>query len=343
MAAFEEPALELQRDAVRLAEEIDDVELKVGAWNALAYSLAVRGDVREALALTEQATAALAPADRNLGVHLFGYNLHAGVAWRRGIILSFMGRCAEAEYTLERAGELARERGDIEMLGSTHISRARLGYYVGDANRTRVHARQAMEIAERIGSSLLVLFSLADCARAHLLSGDWHDAVAAAERALAFTREQRAGLHYEPQLLTLLAEARLGLGEVGAARAAAEEALEVARRRSHRRGEIEAALGLGRVFLRADGARATDRVETALAAAATAIEETGLDVFTPFLHVERAALAQATGDEVTRQRELREAHRLFTAMGAPIRAEQVARELGSSAESPSGISSTSRT
>jgi len=35
-----------------------------------------------------------------------------------------------------------------------------------------------------------------------------------------------------------------------------------------------------------------------------------------------------TGDEATRQRELREAHRLFLEIGAPIRAEQVARELG---------------
>jgi len=34
-----------------------------------------------------------------------------------------------------------------------------------------------------------------------------------------------------------------------------------------------------------------------------------------------------TGDEVTRERELREAHRLFREIGAPIRAEQVAKEL----------------
>jgi hypothetical protein len=54
-------------------------------------------------------------------------------------------------------------------------------------------------------------------------------------------------------------------------------------------------------------------------------------------------LARLLGDSATRERELREAHRLLTEMGAPIRAEQVARELGSSVESPSEISSTSRT
>jgi hypothetical protein len=38
-------------------------------------------------------------------------------------------------------------------------------------------------------------------------------------------------------------------------------------------------------------------------------------------------LRRSIGDETTRQRELREAHRLFLEIGAPIRAEQVAKEL----------------
>jgi hypothetical protein len=42
-------------------------------------------------------------------------------------------------------------------------------------------------------------------------------------------------------------------------------------------------------------------------------------------HLERAALARLTGDEAARQRELREAHRLFLEIGAPIRAEQLLR------------------
>jgi hypothetical protein len=46
-----------------------------------------------------------------------------------------------------------------------------------------------------------------------------------------------------------------------------------------------------------------------------------------FLHVERAELARLTGDEAARERELREAHRLFMEIDAPIRAEQVAKEL----------------
>jgi hypothetical protein len=41
----------------------------------------------------------------------------------------------------------------------------------------------------------------------------------------------------------------------------------------------------------------------------------------------RSVLARLRGDEPTRERELREAHRLFLEIGAPIRADQVVREL----------------
>jgi hypothetical protein len=48
----------------------------------------------------------------------------------------------------------------------------------------------------------------------------------------------------------------------------------------------------------------------------------------PFLHVERAELARLVGDEAQRERELREAHQLFTEIGAPVRAAEVAKEFG---------------
>jgi hypothetical protein len=54
----------------------------------------------------------------------------------------------------------------------------------------------------------------------------------------------------------------------------------------------------------------------------------GAKSYEPFLHVERAELAQLNGDNTTRRRELREAHRLFLDIGAPIRAAEVAKELG---------------
>ncbi len=51
--------------------------------------------------------------------------------------------------------------------------------------------------------------------------------------------------------------------------------------------------------------------------------ESGGAMEEPFIRLELAELARLTGDANARQRELREAHRLFTDMGAPIRAAQV--------------------
>jgi hypothetical protein len=89
-----------------------------------------------------------------------------------------------------------------------------------------------------------------------------------------------------------------------------------------------------------DGADGAAGIEAALRDGMALVEATGARAFVPFIHVERAALAQLLGDEAVRERELHEAHRLFTEMGAPVRAEQVARELGSNATP--GISSAGR-
>jgi hypothetical protein len=55
---------------------------------------------------------------------------------------------------------------------------------------------------------------------------------------------------------------------------------------------------------------------------------TGAKTYEPFVCNERAEPGRWLGDEVTRVRALREAHRLFMEIGAPVRAAEVAKELG---------------
>jgi len=105
----------------------------------------------------------------------------------------------------------------------------------------------------------------------------------------------------------------------------AEEAIAVAQRRGTRTFEIEAHIVLGRVLIHAGARR--EEVQAALDAALSLVEETGAKSYLPFIHVERAALARMLRDDASRERSLREAHRLYDEMGASIRAEQVAREL----------------
>jgi hypothetical protein len=82
------------------------------------------------------------------------------------------------------------------------------------------------------------------------------------------------------------------------------------------------------VLRKTQGAEAREAIEAALAEAGALVESTGIRGWQPFLHVECAELARLVGDATTRERELREAHRLFTEMGATGHVERLSAELG---------------
>src|SRR5262249_14172133 len=89
-----------------------------------------------------------------------------------------------------------------------------------------------------------------------------------------------------------------------------------------------AQLALARVLLRTNSLGSRGAIQAALEEASRLSRQGKFKMIEPFVCVERAELARLANDETTRQRELREAHRLFLEIGAPIRAEQVAKELG---------------
>ena len=88
-----------------------------------------------------------------------------------------------------------------------------------------------------------------------------------------------------------------------------------------------AQLALVRVLLRTKGLASRSAIEAALEEVSRLARQQELNAFEPFVSLERAELARLAHDETTRQRELREAHRLFLEMGAPIRAAEIAKEL----------------
>jgi hypothetical protein len=83
---------------------------------------------------------------------------------------------------------------------------------------------------------------------------------------------------------------------------------------------------LARVLLGSGGPAArSDR--GALARALELARDTGAKSHEPLVHVELAELARQSGDEEGHERELREAHRLFTEIGATGHAERLSAEL----------------
>ncbi|MGH7288615.1 MAG: hypothetical protein ACREI8_11415, partial [Myxococcota bacterium] len=145
--------------------------------------------------------------------------------------------------------------------------------------------------------------------------------------SVAIARERGTNLQNVPLSLALLADARLGVGLGGQARASAEEALELAQRQGLRDDECLARLAVARVLRATEGVAARDAIESQLDAAASIVEATGIAAYAPFVAEERAALARVIGDAAGWERSLREAERLFAEMGAPRQVERLVREL----------------
>ena len=101
----------------------------------------------------------------------------------------------------------------------------------------------------------------------------------------------------------------------------------VASRQSAKLFECLAHLARARVLLQTDCAQASGEIGADLRRAQAIAKETGARAYEPFVYEERSNLARLTGDDATHQRELREAHRLFTEMGATGHAERLAKEL----------------
>jgi hypothetical protein len=92
--------------------------------------------------------------------------------------------------------------------------------------------------------------------------------------------------------------------------------------------EAEAYVALAAILIRTLGAEARDEIESALEKSRALFDETGIRVRLPLLSVERSRLARVLGDDAKADRELREAWRLYTEMGATGHAKRLAAEIG---------------
>ena len=319
-----EDALRHATAALDLAEQTRDRGLSLLVLQSLIASHAESGRLREALRLAEQGLN-LAPEDPRLGVNLLGYSPYAWMMGFKARILVHMGRLDEARETISRCLDLTRELGETEAPGSWYPVAALVADHAGDPEQALEYARRAVDIAESTGNSFARAVAHLALGVAFKTRGESSEAVRMFEQALAVSRERRTGLQFEAWVLALLAESRLANGEPDQARATAREAVAAAHHTPL--FECVARLALAHVLLRTDGLLARDAIETALTRAQALVDETGAEVYSPFVHLERAEFARLAGDAPSRELELREAQRLFSAMGATARAEQVAREV----------------
>jgi tetratricopeptide (TPR) repeat protein len=326
MSGQAEEAVEPLRAATRLADETEDAGLKLAVRAVLVIALFFSGRLREALAIIEEALAKAPEAVPELGSDIFGFSPFIMLLMFRAQLLRHMGRLEEAARALDRATALAQEHGQLEILAVTHQAYVEMAWLTGDVRPAMEHARRAVEAAEALGSAFSRSQAYGALGVAHRLNEQWDEAAAACERSLAILRESRTGIADEAFKMAGLAEVYLHQSKTQLARATAEEAVTFASR-YQRVAECYARLILARVLLATEGAPAASAIQEALMRALALVEETGATSMEPSIHVELAELARLRGDDAGRRRELLEAQRLFTAIGAPLRAEQVAREL----------------
>ena len=327
LAGAVEDALDPLLEAVRRADDTDDKGLRAAVRYALSNAYFWGGRLRECLAVVGRGLE-VAGGDLGLGTDRIGFSPSLGLSCWHGATLSLTGRPRQGGAELDRVIELARTSQQLHPLWLSHALHVFRCEVTGEAAPALAHGREAVDCVERTGNQSGRSLVYLGLGLANVLDRAWKDALEALEAALAIGRGRRL-LNIESAVFATMAAAHLGLGDRVKALTLAEEAIAVCRRRGTRLLEFPAQLTRMRALREMKGVQAETEIQAALADADAWLEMTGAKSYEPFLHVERAELARLSGDETTRQRELREAHRLFLEIGAPIRAEQVAKELGS--------------
>jgi class 3 adenylate cyclase/tetratricopeptide (TPR) repeat protein len=313
--------------AAAQAERTADRGLMAAVLFGAALASQLAGELRRSLQHAD-AGITLTRDSPLLGAEHVGYSPQAMLLVVSGEALTCMGQPHDGAARMKRAIQLAHEHHHLTALAVAHAYLVTVSEVTGEARTALEHGRKSVEAAEKTGVQTTRVVCYQGLGLAHLLNHEWRDAVSALESALAIARDTHANLCWEAGILARLAAAYVGRGELERARRAAEEALSVARHHGTKLWEHHAQLVLARVLMQTEGASAAAAIESTLSAAEASIEAIGATSYQPFVHVERAALARLAGDEAARERELREARRLFIEIGAAARAERLAKEVG---------------
>jgi class 3 adenylate cyclase/tetratricopeptide (TPR) repeat protein len=326
LAGAVEDALDPLLEAVRRADDTDDKGLRAAVRYALSNAYFWGGRLRECLAVAGRGLE-VAGGNLGLGKDRIGFSPSLGLSCWHGATLSLTGCPREGAAELDRVIELARTSQQLHPLWLSHAIYVFRCEVTGESSPALAHGREAVDCVERTGNQSGRSLVYLGLGLANVLDRAWKSALEPLEAALAIGRERRL-LNVESAVFATMAAAHLGLGDRAKALTLAEEAIAVCRRRGTRLLEFPAQLTRMRALREMKGVQGETEIQAMLAEVDTWLEMSGAKSYEPFLHVERAELARLIGDETTRQRELRKAHRLFTEIGAPIRAAEVAKELG---------------
>jgi tetratricopeptide (TPR) repeat protein len=311
-------AREAAQEALVLMPRVSDPRELGEVVFAAANQLGVDGRNSDALAVAD---AVLAGGKVNEGTPV----PLARVLTIRGLMLSALGRLPEAQVSLDRAAELLADKGQVLLALTTDLIRSfallQRSSPAGSLKRIAVLVARADEA----GAHLTRVQARANLANAHLMAGQPDEALALIEAANAIANETRAGMMSGGFNERIRVAALLARGDVAAARAAADRL--IASTDMPPLSHMGALVVHAEVLIASDAAAERGRIEASLAEADEIARRIGSLFNQAGVCRARAQLARALGDEADWQRELREALRIYTQMGATVWVERVTQEL----------------
>jgi class 3 adenylate cyclase len=319
-----EESVRYGEEAVALAERLQDSWLKL--WTSLGLSRACisAGRLQRGLSIAEaglESSEALGQTPAPAGYPPSGI-FGGWMSFWKGEFLRLLGRLKEAEGSFDRAIAFGRRNGHLLLLAISHSAASALYWHLADFGPMLAHAREAVQAAEGSEAPMFISVSYNRLGLALLMSRAYRDALAAFEKALA-----QGDLEWRPFNLTGIATTYLALRDGEKALKAVREAENAARQSPDLYADFYNALTLAEILLSTRGVGAREDTESALQTAAGAAAKLGARVLEPDLLVRRARLAQVLRDEDRYRREIAEARRLLTEMGATERAVLVEQEV----------------
>jgi class 3 adenylate cyclase/tetratricopeptide (TPR) repeat protein len=322
---------DLAMENLKAADRSGVPAIRAGARVGAVYANFLVGRLDECSACIDEGIA-LAGGDLAMGRTQGGFSFPVFFASIRAIVLDMTGKLGPARHACAEALRLARESGFMENLGwalgnltyHAELSGEVVSEELGDA---RAAALEALRIAEDLGSAFSRAIAQAQLGTLRIVAGEWDLAERLYADALDLMRTRRVRLESECSDLAHLAQAQLGGGKVGAARATAEEAVALARERGQRVWELVAQISFAEALAAEQGGRVQADVELALARAAELIRDTNARSYEPRLAEARGRVARRQGDARASERHLRDACALYREIGATGHARRLTQEL----------------
>jgi hypothetical protein len=186
---------------------------------------------------------------------------------------------------------------------------------LGDADRARQFASEALHMAERFGADRNVVYALLACGNASCLALRWEEADGFYQRARQRISMTGAGAEWDNVIAGSQALCWAGMGANERSVILALSAVEQARANALDVPRIINGALRARVLRMVGGLQHQRELEVQIAETLDLIQRTDMKSWLPLLLLERAGLARMRGDADGMARDFAEARRLFAEMG----------------------------